>query len=64
MPGISPCCLDIADLGAPVISAFLDHLEPERNNSIRTRNARLAAIHFPVRLRGLTPATLEALRQK
>jgi site-specific recombinase XerD len=36
--------LDIADLDATVISAFLDHLQAERGNSIRTRNARLAAI--------------------
>ena len=28
-----------------MIGAFLDHLEVERDNSIRTRNARLAAIH-------------------
>jgi integrase/recombinase XerD len=41
----SPCRLDIADLDAPVISAFLDHLEHDRGNSVRTRNARLAAIH-------------------
>jgi integrase/recombinase XerD len=41
----SPCRLDIADLGAPMISAFLDHLERERGNTIRSRNARLAAIH-------------------
>ena len=41
----SPCRLDIADLDAPVISAFLDHLERERGNTIRSRNARLAAIH-------------------
>jgi integrase/recombinase XerD len=43
--GTSPCRLDLADLGAPVISAFLDHLERQRGNSIRSRNARLAAIH-------------------
>jgi integrase/recombinase XerD len=43
--GIPPCRLDIADLDAPMISAFLDHAEHERGNSIRTRNARLAAIH-------------------
>ena len=43
--GASPCRLDIGDLGAPVIAAFLDHLERERGNSIRSRNARLAAIH-------------------
>ena len=43
--GTPPCRLDVADLDAPVIAAFLDHLEHERGNSIRTRNARLAAIH-------------------
>ncbi|HEY6794273.1 MAG TPA: tyrosine-type recombinase/integrase [Kineosporiaceae bacterium] len=37
--------LDIADLGGAVVSAFLDHLQDERGNGIRTRNARLAAIH-------------------
>jgi integrase/recombinase XerD len=43
--GTPPCRLDIADLDAPMISAFLNHAERERGNSIRTRNARLAAIH-------------------
>ena len=43
--GKQPCQLDIADLDAPLIGAFLDHLEAERGNSPRTRNARLAAIH-------------------
>lgn len=36
--------LDIDDLDAPLIGAFLEHLEHERGNSVRTRNARLAAI--------------------
>jgi site-specific recombinase XerD len=40
-----PCRLGFADLTAPVITAFLDHCEQQRGNSIRTRNARLAAIH-------------------
>jgi integrase/recombinase XerD len=40
-----PCQLDIADLDAPLVGAFLDHLEHERHNGIRTRNTRLAAIH-------------------
>ena len=40
----SPSRLDIGDLGADVISAFLDHLERDRGNSISSRNARLAAI--------------------
>ena len=43
--GKPPSRLDIADLDAPAVCAFLDHLETGRGNSIRTRNARLAAIH-------------------
>jgi integrase/recombinase XerD len=39
-----PYQLDIADLDAPLIGEFLNHLETERHNSVRTRNARLAAI--------------------
>ena len=41
----APSQLDIADLDATVIASFLDHLEHQRRNSVRTRNARLAAIH-------------------
>lgn len=43
--GTAPSSLDFADLDAPLIGAFLEHLEAERGNNIRTRNARLAAIH-------------------
>jgi integrase/recombinase XerD len=39
-----PSALDIADLDAPLIGSFLDHLEAGRGNGPRTRNARLAAI--------------------
>lgn len=42
--GKEPAQLDIADLDAPLIAEFLDHLERERRNSVRTRNARLCAI--------------------
>ena len=42
--GKRPSALDLADLDAQLITAFLAHLEHERHNSIRTRNARLAAI--------------------
>ncbi|HEY1296867.1 MAG TPA: tyrosine-type recombinase/integrase [Chloroflexota bacterium] len=41
----APSQLDFADLDATVIASFLDHLEHERRNSVRTRNARLAAVH-------------------
>jgi site-specific recombinase XerD len=43
--GKPPARLDIADLDAPLITGFLDHLEHSRGNTSRTRNARLAAIH-------------------
>jgi integrase/recombinase XerD len=43
--GKPPSALDIADLDAPLITAFLDHLQEDRHNTIRTRNWRLAAIH-------------------
>lgn len=36
--------LVLADLDAPFVLAFLDHLEKDRKNSVRSRNARLAAI--------------------
>ena len=41
----APSELDFADLGAPLITGFLDHLEHQRGNTVRTRNLRLAAIH-------------------
>jgi len=43
--GNAPSSLSLDDLDAPFIGEFLDHLEKERSNSARTRNARLAAIH-------------------
>lgn len=43
--GKPPSSLDFTDLDAPLIGAFLAHLDRERGNSPATRNARLAAIH-------------------
>ncbi|MGH3615020.1 MAG: site-specific integrase, partial [Pseudonocardia sp.] len=43
--GKHPVQLDIAELDAPLIAAFLQHLETDRGNGVSTRNARLAAIH-------------------
>lgn len=40
----APSQLDLADLDAVLIGAFLDHLERERGCSVSTRNARLAAV--------------------
>jgi integrase/recombinase XerD len=42
---IKPSRIEIERLDAPLILAFLDHLEKKRGNSARTRNARLAAIN-------------------
>ena len=39
-----PSALRLADLDAPAILSFLDHLEARRGNSVRSRNARLAAM--------------------
>ena len=43
--GKIPSKLCVEDLNAPFIGLFLDHLESARQNSARTRNARLGAIH-------------------
>jgi integrase/recombinase XerD len=49
----APADLDIADLDAGLISAFLDHLEHHRHNAVTTRNARLAAVHSLFRFAAL-----------
>jgi integrase/recombinase XerD len=43
--GKQPSRLDFADVDAPLVGAFLNHLERDRGNSAKTCNARLAAIH-------------------
>jgi len=42
--GKSPADLGLADITSELLLAFLDHLEQERHNTVRTRNARLAAL--------------------
>ncbi len=51
--GTPPSRLDLADLDADLIAAFLTHLERDRHNGVRTRNARLAAIHSLFRFAAL-----------
>ena len=43
--GKTPNQLCLEELDAPLIASFLHHLEVDRKNCVRTRNARLAAIH-------------------
>lgn len=52
--GKQPSQLEITDLDAPLVGGFLDHLERERGNSPRTRNARLAAVHSLFRYAALS----------
>src|SRR6266852_807891 len=52
--GRAPSTLNLEDLDAALISAFLDHLEVDRHNKTRTRNARLAAVHSLFRFAALT----------
>lgn len=42
---LKPSQIEIERLDAPLILAFLEHLEKQRGNSARTRNAGLAAIN-------------------
>jgi site-specific recombinase XerD len=42
--GKTPSQLLLGEIDVALISSFLDHLEKERRDSVRTRNARLAAI--------------------
>ena len=42
--GKAPVGVQLADINATFLAAFLDHLEGERHNSVRSRNIRLAAV--------------------
>jgi len=57
--GKQPSALSLADLDAPLVLDFLDHLESERGNGARTRNARLAAVRSFMRYASVRdPASL------
>ncbi len=57
--GRTASALTLADLDAPLVFAFLDHLEHERGNTPRTRNLRLTAIRSFMRHASLRdPAAL------
>jgi integrase/recombinase XerD len=42
---VRPYQLEVEQLDAPLVLAFLEHIETDRGNSARTRNARLAAVN-------------------
>jgi site-specific recombinase XerD len=62
--GKSAADLQLVDINAALVLAFLDHLELQRHNCIRSRNARLAAIrsflHYAVLQE---PASLAGIQQ-
>jgi site-specific recombinase XerD len=62
--GKAPSALDLSDLDAPLIGRFLEHLEHERANQVRTRNARLAAVHSLYRFAALREPAHAALIQR
>jgi site-specific recombinase XerD len=59
-----PSTLGLEDLDAPLIGSFLDHLEKQRGNGARTRNARLAAIHSFFRYAALQEPSHGAITQR
>ena len=62
--GSAPALSTFADFGAPQILAFLDYLEHERKNSVRSRNARLAAIRSFMQYAALQePTALSSIQQ-
>jgi len=59
--GTPPARLQLEHLDAPLIVAFLAHLEQQRHNTARTRNARLAAVHSLFRFAALAHPDQAAL---
>ena len=62
--GKPPCQLALTDMDASFVSAFLDHLEKDRGNKARSRNARLAAIRSFFRFAAIREPAHGALIQR
>ena len=61
---VRPCTITLEQLTVELIFGFLDHLEVDRNNSVSTRNVRLAAIKSFLRyLEYRLPSCLDLARQ-
>ncbi len=60
----TPTALAVDDLDAPLLAAFLTHLERDRGNTARTRNARLAALHSFFRYVALAEPAASAVCQR
>jgi site-specific recombinase XerD len=62
--GVEPAALQVTDVDAPTILAFLDYLEQQRGNAVRSRNLRLAAIRSFFRLVALRDPASVALASR
>lgn len=61
--GVAPSNLQIEHLDAPLVLAFLDHIQHKRGNGARTRNTRLAAIRSFMRfIEYRVPTALDQIR--
>ncbi len=62
--GAAPSQLHLEQIDATLVSAFLGHLETQRGNTARTRNARLAAVRSFMRfVEYRVPAAIEQVRR-
>jgi len=62
--GVAPADLQLEQLDPPLVLQFLEHLQKERGNSPRTRNARLAAIRSFMRfVEHRVPSALDQVRR-
>ena len=58
-----PTKIELTDIDTTLVSAFLDHLEVDRHNTIRSRNARFAALRSFLQYAGLmAPTALGTIR--
>lgn len=62
--GVSPSALKLEQIDAPLVLEFLEHLQTERGNRPRTRNARLTAIKSFMRfVEYRVPSALEQVKR-
>lgn len=62
--GTCPAAMSLADITPALILAFLDHLEQERHNGVRSRNVRLAALRAFLKFAShRAPSALQTIEQ-
>jgi integrase/recombinase XerD len=61
--GVAPCELQVEHIDVALVLAFLDHIQAERGNGVRTRNTRLAAVRSFMRfIEYRVPEALDQIR--